>query len=187
MHLLTIDSPSDFRSWLDQNGQSEGECWVNVKRGRPSEDGSFWYLDAVEEALCFGWIDSTTMVVDGVHYQRFSPRRAGSVWTELNKERVRRLIALGRMTERGLAVAPPLGERSFRPDPEVVADLKRAKVWSKFCVFPPLYRRVRLYNLAFTKGRDPEAYRKALAHLVEETKAGRTYGEWNDYGRLLDY
>ncbi|MBO4534501.1 MAG: thymidylate synthase [Clostridia bacterium] len=186
-NVLTIRDRAAFRAWLAQYGQSEEECWVQVKRGRPSKDGSFWYLDAVEEALCFGWIDSTTKAVDGVRYQRFSPRREGSPWTELNKERVRRLIALGLLTPQGLAVAPPLGPRSFRPDPDVVAALKDARVWSTFCTFPPLYRRVRLYNVAFYKERDPQVYRRALDHLVEETRAGRTYGEWNDYGRLLDY
>ena len=63
-----------------------------------------WYLDAVEEALCFGWIDSTVKTIDGVTLQRFGKRVKNSQWTELNKERCRRLEALGLMTDSGRAV-----------------------------------------------------------------------------------
>ena len=142
--------------------------------------------DAVEEALCFGWIDSTVKPVDGVTLQRFSPRQKNALWTELNKERVRRLERLGLMTDAGRAVLPPMGPRSFRVDPEVEKALKQARVWTKFRRFPPLYQRVRAYNLWFYKTRLPDQYEASLAHLIEETKKGRTFGNWNDYGRLTE-
>ena len=138
----------------------------------------------MEEALCFGWVDSTQKLIDGRPLQRFSPRRKNSPWTELNKARVRRLEALGLMTDAGRAVLPAMGPRSFRVDPEIEAALKAARAWTKFRAFPPLYRRVRAYNVAIYKKRDPALYRKALDRLVEETKRGRMFGEWNDYGRL---
>ena len=116
--------------------------------------------------------------------QRFSPRRPGSVWTELNKERVRRLERLGLMTDAGRAVLPAMGPRSFKMDPDVERALKDARVFSKFKSFPPLYQRIRAYNVAFYKNRDKQAYAKALTHLIEETKKGHMFGEWNDYGRL---
>ena len=118
--------------------------------------------------------------------QRFTPRKKNSPWTELNKERVRRLEKLGLMTDQGRAVLPAMGSRSFRVDPEIESVLKKARVWTKFRSFPPLYQRVRAYNLAFYKKRNPEIYVKALAHLIERTKKGEMFGEWNDYGRLLD-
>jgi len=59
-NLLEAKSRVELREWLMQNHDKATECWVVVKRGRPKEDGTFWYIDAVEEALCFGWIDSTT-------------------------------------------------------------------------------------------------------------------------------
>ena len=86
----------------------------------------------------------------------------------------------------GSAVLPAMGPRSFRIDPELAAALKRARVWTKFRAFPPLYQRVRAYNTAFFKQRDPAAYERALRHLIDETRQGRMYGEWNDYGRLLE-
>lgn len=185
VRLLPVKDREEFRQWLAEHAATEKECWVHVEKGEPSDTEHLWYLDAVEEALCFGWIDSTFLGAGSL--QRFSPRQKNSPWTELNKERVRRLEKLGRMTEAGRAVLPPMGPRSFRMDADVEDALKKARVWSAFRRFPPLYQRVRAYNVAFLKKRDPEGYRRALDRLIRETKAGRMYGSWNDYGRLLDY
>ena len=171
-NVIHIASRRDFREWLSLHAAGEPECWVAVRRGKPTEEPCLWYLDAVEEALCFGWIDSTVRPVDGVTLQRFSPRRKNALWTELNKERARRLERLGLMTDAGRAVLPPMGPRSFRVDPEIEAALKRARVWTKFRRFPPLYQRVRAYNLWFYKTRLPDQYGASLARLIEET--GRT-------------
>ena len=184
-NILQISSRREFREWLLAHAESEPECWVTVRRGRPESDGVLWYLDAVEEALCFGWIDSTHRVVEGCRMQRFSPRRNGSCWTELNKERVRRLERLGLMTDSGRRVLPPMGVRSFRFDPDVEQALKDARIWTRFRSFPPLYQRIRAYNVAFMKTRDRRLYETMLAHLIDETRRGRMFGEWNDYGRLL--
>ena len=183
-NVLQITSREEFRLWLSEHSNIASECWVEVVRRRP--DGIiFTYLDAVEEALCFGWIDSIQKNIGGIIVQRFSPRGKRSPWTELNKERARRLIRLGLMTERGKKVLPPLGPRSFKIDPDVVAALKKARVYSKFKAFPELYQRVRAYNVSFYKRIDKEQYQIALARLIQYTKKGEMYGEWNDYGRLL--
>ncbi len=186
-NILSINNRVDFRNWLALHASVEKECWLTLKRGKPVDDTHFWYLDAVEEALCFGWIDSIHKEINGIRMQRFSRRKKNSPWTELNKERVRRLEKLGLMTDLGRAVLPPMGPRSFKIDPEIEASLKKARVWTKFRTFPPLYQRVRAYNAAFYKGRDPEQYSQMLIHLIEETKKSRMFGDWNDYGRLLDY
>lgn len=55
-NLLDVKSRTELREWLIQNHKTEKECWVVVKRGRPTDNNTFWYIDAVEEALCFGWI-----------------------------------------------------------------------------------------------------------------------------------
>ena len=59
-NLLDIKSRAELREWLIQNQKTEKEGGVDVKRVRPTDDNTFWYIDAIEEALCFGWIDSTT-------------------------------------------------------------------------------------------------------------------------------
>ena len=117
-NILSITNRTDFREWLSSHPDAS-ECWVHVNRGKPVDPDLLYYLDAVEEALCFGWIDSTHKEIDGVRMQRFTPIKKNSPWTELNKERVRRLEKLGLMTNAGRAVLPPMGARSFRIDPEI--------------------------------------------------------------------
>lgn len=172
-NVLTITTKQQFKEWLQQNHHTEKECWVCVKKGKPIDDEHFWYLDAVEEALCYGWIDSTNKLIQGQRMQRFTPRSKDSLWTELNKERVRRLIQLNRMTEYGLAVAPDLSENSYQMSEETERALKQARVYSKFKKFPPLYQRVRTYNVEFYFKRDQKAYQKALQHLIQQTKEGK--------------
>ncbi len=186
-NILTITTRQEFREWLEKYSSSESECYVSVKRGRPVDDKHFWYLDAVEEALCFGWIDSTIRTIDGKKMQRFSPRSKKSNWTELNKERVRRLEKLGLMTDSGRAVFPLIGKRSFKIDKDVEISLKKARVWSKFKSFHPLYQRIRASNLASYKQHYPTFYERMLKNVIEKTKNGKMYGNWNDYDRLLDY
>lgn len=186
-NILTVKNRNEFRKWLSACYSVESECWAVVKRGKPENDDVFYYLDAVEEALCFGWIDSTHKLIDGVRMQRFTPRKKNSPWTELNKERVRRLEKLGLMTDAGRSALPAMGIRSFKIDSDIEAAMKKTRVWSKFKSFPPLYQRIRAYNVAFYKKRDKTAYESSLTRLIEETKKGKMYGEWNDYGRLLDY
>ena len=186
-NILQIHNRIEFRQWLTIHSSKETECWITVKRGKPINPDVFYYLDAVEEALCFGWIDSTHAVIDGVRMQRFTPRRRNSNWTELNKERVRRLEKLGLMTDAGRAVLPAMGARSFRIDPYIEDAMKQARVWSKFKSFPLLYQRIRAGNIAFYKKRNPEMYEQMIARLIAETEKGQMFGEWNDYGRLVDY
>ncbi|MBP3891049.1 MAG: hypothetical protein J6D29_02665 [Solobacterium sp.] len=177
----------EFRAWLMEHGQSEKECWLHLERGKPTNPETFYYLDAVEEALCFGWIDSVQKRINGVLMQRFTPRKKNSPWSELNKERVRRLEALHLMQEEGRKVLPQMGPRSFCIDEDVKKALKKARVYTKFKSFPKLYQRIRAYNVAFYKHRDATLYRMSLTHLIEKTKKNEMFGEWNDYGRLLDY
>ena len=186
-NILQVKNRTEFREWLSVNASTETECWIELWRGKPTDDDKFYYLDAVEEALCFGWIDSTHKVINGKRMQRFTPRKKNSPWTELNKERVRRLEKLGKMTDAGRGVLPSMGVRSFKIDPDIEVALKNARCWSKFKSFPQLYQRIRAYNVAFYKKRNPAMYEQTLSHLIAETKQGRMYGEWNDYGRLLDY
>ena len=104
---LYAASRVDWRAWLAVNHESEKEIWIisNALSGTSSVS----YLDAVEEAICFGWIDSIAKrLSDSEKAQRFSPRHRNSNWTELNKERARRLIRLGLMTEAGRRLLPDL-------------------------------------------------------------------------------
>jgi uncharacterized protein YdeI (YjbR/CyaY-like superfamily) len=104
---LYVTDREGFRQWLEQNHKSKKEIWL-IQYKKAAKKPSITYEDAVEEALCFGWIDGTQKSMDAERYAlRFSPRRPKSNWTETNKERARRLIATGKMTEAGRAALPP--------------------------------------------------------------------------------
>lgn len=188
INLLSAQNREELRLWLAQNHNTETECWAVVKRGRPKDDGTFWYIDAVEEAICFGWIDSTTKKLDsGVTAQKLVPRKKGSAWSELNKERCRRMEKLGRMTDAGRAVMPDMSLAGFHIDVEIVKALKLdQEVWENFKRFPALYQRVRIDTIQIKKNQ-PELFKRRLKKLIDNTRKGVMYGEWNDNGRLIDY
>lgn len=185
-NLLDVKSRKELRDWLLRNHDKESECWIVVKRGRPVDDGNFWYIDAVEEALCFGWIDSTTKKIsDNVTAQRLCPRRPRSNWSELNKERCRGMESLGLMTDAGRAVLPDMSENGFSIDEDILQELKADDVvCENFCRQPELYKRIRIDAIQIKK-KQPEIFRSRLNRFIENTRNGILYGEWNDNGRLL--
>ena len=99
--LLEFTQRQQLRDWLQEYHSSAKECWVVMSRAK-NPIGVLPYLDVVEEAFCFGWIDSTLKrLPDGRLAQRLSPRRKKSHWTELNKRRFQELESLGLMTPAG--------------------------------------------------------------------------------------
>jgi uncharacterized protein YdeI (YjbR/CyaY-like superfamily) len=103
---LYVTTRVEFRGWLEKNHSSKGEIWL-IQYKKASKKPSLNYVEAVEEALCFGWIDGTQKSMDEERYAlRFSPRRQKSNWTETNKERARKLILEGKMTAAGFAALP---------------------------------------------------------------------------------
>ncbi len=100
--LLEYSERSQLRAWLKENHSKEKECWVVMSRSKTPPPGVLPYIDVVEEALCFGWIDSTLKKLpDGRLAQRLSPRRKKSHWTKLNMDRCMDLEDRGLMTTAG--------------------------------------------------------------------------------------
>ena len=102
-NLLQVASRGELRQWLMLHHRQASHCWVVIYRSAcPPQWAAVPYVAVVEEALCFGWIDSTLKKLpDGRLVQRLSPRRARSHWTELNRQRCARLEAIGLMTDAG--------------------------------------------------------------------------------------
>jgi uncharacterized protein YdeI (YjbR/CyaY-like superfamily) len=92
----------EWRKWLEENYDKEKEIWL-IYFKKHTKKTRIPYDDAVEEALCFGWIDSIVKRIDNEKYmQKFTPRKSKSLWSEANKKRVKMMIDQGRMTEAGL-------------------------------------------------------------------------------------
>lgn len=187
INILPCKNRQEFRNWLQNNANSASECFILLKRGKPIGDNSFYYLDAVEEAICFGWIDSTLTKINGVSYQRFTSRKDRSHWTELNKERARRLIKLGLMNERGYCYIPDLSDISLHMEKCIEKMMKENGVLDTFLSFPLLYQRIRHDNLFFCYTKLPNSYPAAVSNFLKYTKQNKMYGPWSDYGRLLSY
>ncbi|MDQ0114898.1 YdeI/OmpD-associated family protein [Paenibacillus harenae] len=181
-NIIQVDSRQERRRWLSDNHRAENCCWL------VTTSPSLSYLDFVEEALCFGWIDSTRKRIDDTQTeQRFSPRKKRSPWTELNKERVRRLDKLVFMTEAGRNVLPDMNADSFSIHEDILAQLHQDEaLYAHFQGLPELYVRIRIDNIQSV--RDDEAlYQNRLAKFIEHTRANKMYGQWNDNGRLVGY
>ncbi len=103
---LYVTDRENFRKWLLRNHRTKKEIWL-VKYKKTAQKPSLDYVEAVEEAICFGWIDGFEKGLDAERYAiRFTPRRPKSNWTSTNKDRARKMIAEGRMTQAGLASLP---------------------------------------------------------------------------------
>ena len=103
---IYVTTGDDFRKWLIKNHKSKKEIWL-IQYKKATKKPSINYVEAVEEAICFGWIDGLEKSMDAERYAlRFSPRRPKSNWTNTNKDRARKMIAQGRMTPAGRASLP---------------------------------------------------------------------------------
>ena len=130
---LKVKDRAGWRAWLEKHHAAENEVWLLLYKKRAARPG-LSLDDAVEEAICFGWIDGKLRRIDDQkHILRFTPRRRGSIWSESNKARVRKMIEQGLMTRAGLtkvAEAKENGEwdrAALREDATAIPpDLRRA-------------------------------------------------------------
>jgi uncharacterized protein YdeI (YjbR/CyaY-like superfamily) len=180
---LYVTSRKDWRRWLARHHRSAPEIWLVFYR-QASGKPRIPYNDAVEEALCYGWIDSIVKKMDDQRFaQRFSPRRPGSPLSETNRERIRRLQAVGKMTRAGLTAVGMLETPKRAPTPRVsvlAPDIRAALqadpvVWRNFRRFPASYCRIRIGWIEGARRR-PEEFRKRLRYLVEMTRKNKRFG-----------
>lgn len=171
-----------WRAWLAEHHAKRDVIWlVLLKKGVPEPSVS--YDEAVEEALCFGWIDGQLRRIDDrSHAIRFTPRRPGSVWSASNKRRVERLTAEGLMTGAGLAVVAAAQERgdwdqlpSDEQSDVVPEDLARAlaadpDAAAGFATMPPSARRNYVQWLATAKRETTR--RRRLAEILRRARLG---------------
>ena len=126
MNQLYVTSPEQWRQWLAQHHDAETGIWLVFFKKETGEP-TIPYEAAVEEALCFGWIDGVLKKIDDARYARkFTPRRDDSGWSALNKERAEKMIRRGRMTKAGLAkirAAKKSGRWDKNPRPAISFDV----------------------------------------------------------------
>ena len=185
--LLDVHTREELYQWYTENHDKATDFWLRVNRAESDCPGIVRYIDAVEVALCFGWIDSTMKRIDdGKPLQRFSPRRKRSNWCEQNLVRCRRLVETGEMTQAGLAVTPDLDPSHFVFEDWVINAIKADELaWRNYLSFPENYRRIkvdRIQHFYHTK-REEYAF-KTLQKFIGDCHAGKMQSGWNDFGRL---
>jgi uncharacterized protein YdeI (YjbR/CyaY-like superfamily) len=177
-------TPDDWRAWLEENHASKEELWVGFYK-RDSGRVSITWPEAVDGALCFGWIDGVRYSIDEISYKiRFTPRKPRSIWSAVNIKRAKELSGLGLMHSAGLAAfekrdddrsgiyayeqrkaasLPAEFEKQFR---------QQAAAWKFFQEQAPWYRRTCSYWVISAKKEETKA--KRLALLIECCAAGKT-------------
>jgi uncharacterized protein YdeI (YjbR/CyaY-like superfamily) len=174
---------TEWRRWLAKNHKKAKEVWL-IYYKKESGKARISYDDAVLEALCYGWIDSTLKGIDKESFaQRFSPRKNTSVLSQMNKERIRELIKEKKMTPAGLAAlahvfdpAKHLKEKFVIP-PGILKALKANKeAWKHFQKMPASYQRIRVQYIEGRKLHNMSAYRQSLKNFVKMTAQNKRIG-----------
>lgn len=173
---LYVHKREDWRDWLQAHYQTEPEIWLEyyrVETGQPR----IAYNDAVEEALCFGWIDSTIKTLDEERtVQRFTPRKPKSGYSQTNKERLRRLIAQGQvMSEVEASLGDILDEPFVIPDDILDALQANPQAWQNFQRYSAPYQRIRIAYIDHARNR-PGEFEKRLHHFLKMTEQDKQFG-----------
>jgi uncharacterized protein YdeI (YjbR/CyaY-like superfamily) len=173
-----------WRAWLAKHHKTATDIWL-IYYKKDSGKPRIPYNDAVDEALCYGWIDSLLKPIDSKRYaQRYSPRKPTSRLSDMNRERVRRLIAAGRMTKAGLASIAHVFDRRKDAKPtlkaaipkDILARLKAdAKTWRYFQAFPDSYKRIRIGWITAARHRR-EVFEQRLRYFLKMTAQNKRFG-----------
>jgi uncharacterized protein YdeI (YjbR/CyaY-like superfamily) len=182
MHIAFFATAAEFRAWLNAHHSSAAELQVGFFR-KGSGCPGLTYVDALDEALCFGWIDGVVHKIDATSYtHRFTPRKPTSIWSLANVRNIERLTRAGRMQPSGLEAFSFRSEKrtgvySFEQEPKkLTADFEKefranTAAWNFFSSQAPWYRRLLTHKVMNPK--QAATRRRWLTRLIAESAAGR--------------
>jgi uncharacterized protein YdeI (YjbR/CyaY-like superfamily) len=168
--ILNIKSRVEWRNWLEKNFNTKKEVWL-VYAKKSTGRQRIQYNDAVEDALCFGWIDSTNCALDKDHtIQRFTPRRPESSYSQPNIERLKWLAGNNLIHRSILDTVQEIISQEFVFPRDIVGEIKRNKtVWNNYRKFSEPYKRIRIAYIDSARKR-PEEFAKRLANFIQKTR-----------------
>lgn len=181
-NTLYVTNRKDWRKWLDKNHDVEKEVWL-IYCKKHTKKARIPYEDAVEEALCFGWIDSIVKRMDEDRYaQKFSPRKGRSKWSQKNIERAEKMIQEEKMSDSGLKkfkerieYDKALETIPLKIPPELEKALKKNIVaWKNFNSFAPSYRKQ--YILWVMKAKKEETRQRRIQQTVALSEQNKKPG-----------
>ncbi len=176
MNTLYVSDRKKWRAWLRKNYKTATEIWlVYYKKGtgKPRIE----YNDAVEEALCFGWIDSTVRTIDGERFaQRFSPRKSNSKYSPANKERLHFLLKKKQVIKEVRETLGDLSREELVIPEDILDQIKSNKeAWKHFQKFSPAYKRIRIGFIEGARKR-PAEFKKRLNYFIKMTEQNKQFG-----------
>ncbi len=176
MKTLYVSDRKKWRAWLRQHYKTEKEIWL-VYYKKASGKPRIEYNDAVEEALCFGWIDSIVRTIDEKRFaQRFSPRKPNSKYSPANKERLRFLLQKKKVIKEVRDTLGDLAGDKFIIPKDILAEIKSNKeAWKYFQKFSDAYKRIRIGFIEGARKR-PAEFKKRLAYFVKMTAKNKQFG-----------
>jgi uncharacterized protein YdeI (YjbR/CyaY-like superfamily) len=171
-----VANRKEWRRWLSENYQKATEVWLVFPRKRTGVP-AIPYNDAVEEALCFGWIDSIVRTIDEDHNgRRFTPRRPGSKYSQTNKERLRRLVEKGLVIPEVLSAVGDILEEEFYFPADIKEALRANELaWRNFRKYSGPYQRIRIAYVDTARKR-PEEFEKRLRNLIRMSEQDKQFG-----------
>jgi len=181
MDTVFFPTPGDFRAWLLQHHETEGELWVGFYKKATGKPSITW-PESVDEALCVGWIDGKRKRLDEESYAiRFTPRREGSKWSAVNIRKMERLLEADRVLPAGIAAwrARPEQASGYSYEERDSARLDDAyrdefeadeTAWAYFQAQAPWYRRTAVHWVMSAKRE--ETRRRRLGILIDSSRAG---------------
>lgn len=173
MKTFYTSDRKEWRKYLETHFKTEKEIWFIYPMKGSGEEGVS-YNDAVEEALCFGWIDSTIKHTDEFHRaQRFTPRRKGSPYSQPNIERLIHLDSLGLIhPDVRESVLPVINREFVFPDDIINALKSDEEAWKNYQNFSDSYKRIRVAYIDAARKR-PEEFEKRLNNFIEKTRKNK--------------
>jgi uncharacterized protein YdeI (YjbR/CyaY-like superfamily) len=180
---LYVKNAKEWRRWLEKNYSKENEVWLILPHA-VSGKKKIVYNDSVEEALCFGWIDSTVKKFDSQSSaQRFTPRRKGSKYSQTNIERLRLLTRESKlMPVIAESIKDVLREKFHFPNDTIAAIQANTVAWRNFQRYSDSYKRIRIAYIEEFRS-IPEEYEKKLKYFIEKTAKDIQFG----YGGIEKY
>lgn len=172
-NITYFEHRDDWRRWLTDNFERASELWF-VFPSKSSGEKAVLYNDAVEEALCFEWIDSTIKALDEKHkIQRFTPRNAKSSYSQANKERLRWLLEKGMIHPKFEDKIQGVLAEPFIFPPDIMDRLREdEEIWKNYLQFSESYKRIRIAYIEAARKR-PEEWTKRLNHFIAKTKGNK--------------
>ena len=183
MKTFYTDNRAQWRQWLSEHFETEREIWF-VFPMKASEESRLSYNDAVEEALCFGWIDGVIKNIDSFHRaQRFTPRRPGSPYSRPNIERLIWLEERGMIHPKVRESVLPILRAPYEFPSDILDAVREDKLaWRNFEHFPESYKRIRIAYIDAARKR-PEEFQKRLQSFLKNTRKNKMVG----YGGIDKY